>query len=1398
MGKRRESDARGRQLAAGRALIQRVAAEDDPSAGLSPEVLNQAVRLTELVRKNPRDLDVRLAAGWLHWLRHQALPVGERQADFSAAVMMLIPCFIEGVGPLPEPLTPVLADACAPHAAELVQQALVSTDPDPGVVQGILELWRRIADGVPAAHRHRTMYLSNLSGALMLRFSRTSSVADLDEAIAVGRRAAGSRQTADHPDRAMALSNLGNALCSRFEVTGSKQDLDAAIEAGRAAVATVPRRHPSRSDYLGNLGRALLVRFEHCGRFADLDAAVSTMDEAARTAPHDHPGKALFLSNLVRVLRLRFEHTKSAADLDAAIRATRNAVRITPTGHSEQGWQLSSLAQLLRMRFDHSGDVKDLNAAINAARDATEASRSSPSPVRAGRLCDLGNALVARYQRENRAEDLTTAIHTLKEAMGISPTHDPNRALYMTSLGGALGLSFERTNSTDDLNAAIAFHEKAAEFLSPTHPDYGMQQCNLGDALRLRFEHSGNPADLDGAITSGRNAVLSVAASGKIPAVSQSNLGIALRLRFEHGGDIADLDAAISTCRSAVESTPVQHPEYGTYLTNLGIAQRCHYQATGSRRLLDAAVESLENAVEAIPPHHANRAGYLINLAGVLQERYESTGTTVDLHDAILAIRAALTETSHESPYRARYLHNLSGALQLRFRRTGLKEDIDFAIESAREVAGTSPHDHFMQVFSLNTLGVSLKVRYEHSGELSDINAAVRAHRRALKLSDSDHPNHPMFLSNLSDCLRLRFENTRRVLDLDEAVDVSQLAVHTTPADHPGRADRLCGLGAALYERSDHVGDVSDSASAEAAYLEAARSEAATPGVRIRAAREAARILARHDTARASDVLEDAVLLLPQLAPRDLDRSDQQRHLGLHFGLASEAASLALSDERGTPESRAARALRLLEAGRGVLLAQTLDIRTDLRELQQRNPGVAQRYMELKDRLEHSAGTTIAEGTGVNAQAFGAARQSKATTNRRRLVHDLERVLEEIRSMSGFASFGLPPDLDELLAVTHAGPVAIFNVSPHRSDVLLLAQGEVSSIRLAEFGYDAVIAAIDSFQEALRNSASGRSRALRKDAQAELVKILEWLWDSAAQPVLDALGFRHSLTDEDEWPRMWWVPGGILGLLPIHAAGYHTDPLGNPARRSVIDRVVSGYAPTVRALLHSLRQVDGRVAKTDPFRALIVSMPTTPGLADEGTLHHIEHEVSLVQKQFPRHALLQGSGASTERPHRTPPLEATKVNVLAHLPECQIAHFACHGASHPTDPSKSLLLLQDYQHEPFDVASLSAISLKGVELAYLSACRTAAIDAVELLDEAVQLSVAFQLAGFPHVIGTLWAIDDECAAVVADSFYSQLKTGPDFMDVRRAPFAWHAAVRQVRDRLPRTPSLWASYMYAGA
>ena len=54
------------------------------------------------------------------------------------------------------------------------------------------------------------------------------------------------------------------------------------------------------------------------------------------------------------------------------------------------------------------------------------------------------------------------------------------------------------------------------------------------------------------------------------------------------------------------------------------------------------------------------------------------------------------------------------------------------------------------------------------------------------------------------------------------------------------------------------------------------------------------------------------------------------------------------------------------------------------------------------------------------------------------------------------------------------------------------------------------------------------------------------------------------------------------------------------------------------------------------------------------------------------------------------------------------------------------------------VQDLTVTSLEMAQLAYLSACSTAANASHDLLNEVIHIVSAFLLVGFPHVVGTFW------------------------------------------------------------
>jgi CHAT domain-containing protein len=151
---------------------------------------------------------------------------------------------------------------------------------------------------------------------------------------------------------------------------------------------------------------------------------------------------------------------------------------------------------------------------------------------------------------------------------------------------------------------------------------------------------------------------------------------------------------------------------------------------------------------------------------------------------------------------------------------------------------------------------------------------------------------------------------------------------------------------------------------------------------------------------------------------------------------------------------------------------------------------------------------------------------------------------------------------------------------------------------------------------------------------------------------------------------------------------------------------------------------------------------------------------------------------------------------LAALPGRRVAHFACHGYADWTNPAASQLILYDYQDRPLTVADISALHITG-GLAFLSACDTT-VTSPALANEAVHITGAFHLAGYQHVIGTLWPISDAAACDIACGVYNHLTDhGTTPPDTSLTAFAIHHTIRRLRGEYPTFPTIWAAHTHTG-
>ena len=413
------------------------------------------------------------------------------------------------------------------------------------------------------------------------------------------------------------------------------------------------------------------------------------------------------------------------------------------------------------------------------------------------------------------------------------------------------------------------------------------------------------------------------------------------------------------------------------------------------------------------------------------------------------------------------------------------------------------------------------------------------------------------------------------------------------------------------------------------------------------------------------------------------------------------------------------------------------------------------------------------------------AARGRTTSGGIRAAREWDALLGAIRALPGFEDFGQPVPFSQLAEAAADGPVVIINVSRLRCDALVLTSAGLTVLPLDGLSWDAAMAHGDTYLQAVqRLSGYGEEDLGRAETQArqhDIDSTLAWLWDTVTEPVLTRLGYTSTPATDQSWPRLWWSATGPLSLLPIHAAGRHGGTTG-PMPASVLDLVVSSYTPTIQALIRARK-----TRRADPAgrRLLIVAVPAAPADSGQPDLPGAAREADWLAERFPgSHTRREGSGAVV-------------ADVVRLIPQHAIAHFAAHGEQDLVYPSDGGLLLSD---GVLTVPQVAALDLSQAELAFLSACQTA-IGGVRLLDESLHVAAAFQLAGYRHVIGTLWAVSDRRSPEVVAEVYAGLgpegARGLDDVDPDRSAFALHSAVRRLRDGRRAPALLWIPYVHIG-
>jgi tetratricopeptide (TPR) repeat protein len=1150
-----------------------------------------------------------------------------------------------------------------------------------------------------------------------------------------------------------------------------------AIEVMRreAAMSAGQFDYPMR---LLDLSSALYERYLRFGELADLDDAVLLARDAHRALPADiRPVMAPVMLSMQSVILLnRFVRLNTTADLDAAVATAQEAASLTPADANWRAETLTGLSSALHSRYECTGSVADLRAAISAAEDAVAATAEQGGEVQITKLVVLADALLSRHARFGESGDMGAAVSAYRKALAVTPDRDPVRPAVLASLAIALRSRFVQTGTSTDLDEAIAAQQEALGLVSAKDPDLHAHLASLAVTLRYRHEITGSNPDLDRSLTLWRKVMASVPPEHRDRALYHFELGQAVTSQFGRTGEVADLNAAITVMRVAVDATGADNPDRAVWLSGLSAALGDRFRRLGPLSDLDDAIAGFREIVESTPDGFTERPVRLANLGAALYSRHVQTQAMADLDEAIAVLREATQTAAADRPGRNHWLCVLGLALSARFDRAGIPADQEESVASSREAVEITPAGSPSRPRMLSGFGHVMNARFVSLRDPAYLEEAVAACREAVDIASGDGPDRAEYLSDLSATLRLRAGHTAALADLDEAIASARSACDSTPADYPGRAMRLLTLGRALGARFERTGARGDLDELFDCCQAAVGVREAPPVARLAAAALWGRAAAA--TGKWSEAVagyEAAIDLLGLTTPRALRRADQQDVLASLTGIASEAATCCVL--AGLTD----RAVELLEQGRGVLLGQALDTRTDLTILTEQHPELAERFTALRDALDSPVDpASLISGFGAVADRVPDNQRlaiGRLETERQRAAGlAFDQVIADIRAKPGFTNFLYPPSVAELSEAAIDGPIVIVNVSPFGAHALILTRNGVQEpLPLDSLQPARITSVVGDFLNATGGT------YFPEEANAQLTVVLGWLWDVIAGPVLDRLRLSEPPPDGTNWPRLWWCLPGRLSMLPLQAAGHH-DTRSALSPMTVLDRVVSSHTPTVRALIHARRARSARdtaLPRSGAASQLLAVAPDYPEGIPE--LPGAKAEVQMLEQRF------RGDVRTLTGP------AATTGAVAAALPLTRWTHLACHGVTNLSDPSASSLLLHDADR-PLTVADVARMRPPDAEMAFLSACSTAHPGS-RLADEAIHLTSAFLLAGYRHVVGTLWPVSDRFAVQLADRFYAALAiTGT----ADGAALALREATRGLRDSHPGASVIWASHIHAGA
>jgi len=246
------------------------------------------------------------------------------------------------------------------------------------------------------------------------------------------------------------------------------------------------------------------------------------------------------------------------------------------------------------------------------------------------------------------------------------------------------------------------------------------------------------------------------------------------------------------------------------------------------------------------------------------------------------------------------------------------------------------------------------------------------------------------------------------------------------------------------------------------------------------------------------------------------------------------------------------------------------------------------------------------------------------------------------------------------------------------------------------------------------------------------------------------------------------IPYGPLHYLPFQAFIRSKD---KNQGEYFIERKRVRYLP-------SASFIEGNAKKPTARPASLIAFADA-----DNTLPGAENEVRNINKIYPRAEIFLGD-------------QATKDKFLERSGNYDIVHLATHGRL-DYDPRRSHIVLAPRETGDLtcrEIMGLCGLFQKKTSLVTLSACETAVeMDPVRAGRELTTLADAFERAGVPTLVATLWPVSDVSTAMLMNDFYKNLYPGKmDKLEALR-----QAQIKMLRGSEYPEPYYWAPFILIG-